>query len=101
MLRNSSDVAKEEVEYLADAFQQDPLTCVNYFSDPMHFYIGEGQLKLAEFLRIKNIISEPSFLAEANSNQLGQYQNVEMPNIPLEPLKEYIELCRTIRQAID
>lgn len=47
MLRNCSDIAKEELEYLEDAFQQDPLTFVNYFSDPMYFYIGQGDLKLA------------------------------------------------------
>lgn len=101
MLRNCSDVAKEEIEYLVDAFRQDPLTCINYFSDPMYFYIGEGQLKLAEFLRVKNMASEPSFLAEANSNQLGQPQLVEMPALSSELLKEYVDLCRTIRQAID
>lgn len=47
MLRNCSDVVKEEVEYLVEAYQQDPLVFINYFSDPTYFYIGNGQLKMA------------------------------------------------------
>jgi hypothetical protein len=83
MLRNCSDIATEEIEYFIDEFRQDSLICVSYFNDPMYYFIGNGRHKLAELLRVKLHILEPSFLAEANNNQLPPQQLIEMPNVPL------------------
>lgn len=81
MLRNCADIAKEETEYFIQGFEQDPLICVSYFSNPVYYWIGKKEYKIAEFTRLKEIIDEPSFLVEANSNQLPPTQEVTIPKI--------------------
>lgn len=83
MLRNYEDIAKEEVEFYRDVFEQDPLTCIRYFSDAMNYFIGKKEQKLAEFTKIREMISDPIFLTEVNSSMLQPYKHVELPNIAL------------------
>lgn len=47
MLRNCSDIAKEETEYFVEGFEQDPLICMSYFSNPVYYWIGAKEIKLA------------------------------------------------------
>lgn len=87
MLRNYEDIAKEEVELYKDMFDQDPLTAINYFSDPCYYFIGRKELRLAEFTKVKEMISEPMFLVEANNSMLQPCQPITLPNLGIEPSK--------------
>jgi hypothetical protein len=57
MLRNCTDLAKEELEYFVEGFQFDPINCVSYFSNPVYYWIGAKNLKVAEYVRLNELIS--------------------------------------------
>lgn len=102
MMRNCTDVAKEELEYFVEGFQLDPLSCVGYFTNPVYYWIGAKNVKLAELTRLMEIISEPSFLTEANNNQLAPTQNITIPQIDAaDPPQSYNTICETIKMALD
>lgn len=99
ILKNYSDLARDEIEYYAETYRQNDMAFLEFFSSPLYYFLSENSTRMAQLVSLNNYLHDPGFLEEL-SRLVHEPHELRIPELPLTFSREYSQLLAIVKTSL-